>query len=75
MSIQDERLAVIRRVYAEWEAEVIADVEPDPRYAHSGPSQYPETVATLSAPERQQRDLVQRTEQALRDAGLPVVYP
>jgi hypothetical protein len=69
-----ERNRIIGEVYREWAAEQADTFEPDPRYRDNNPSQYPETAEALSAPPNRQDDLQRRTETALREAGLPVVW-
>lgn len=63
------RLAVIQQVYAAWEAEQ-GNVQPDPQFARSGPSQYPEGIVAVSAPTPAQDDLYGRVREALKRAGL-----
>lgn len=74
LSVQDQRLIVIARVQREWALEQAGKVKPDRKYARAGRSQYPEGVEALSASDKAQADLKSRTDEALREAGLPVSW-
>lgn len=43
-----ERMRGIQEAYDTWVAKYATQVEPDPRYSHDGPSQYPEGIVAVS---------------------------
>jgi hypothetical protein len=64
---------VIRRVFAEWRAEVASRVEVERRYLTDERSQYGEAPEALSASPADDTELHRRVQQALIEAGLPQI--
>lgn len=62
---REQRLRIIADEHTRWEQELEGKVAPDPEYSNRNPSQYPETIVTVSASPAQQDEFVRR----LRERG------
>lgn len=56
---RQERLDAIAAAFDRWTEGWERRVQPERRYVHPGPSQYPEHVVTVSAPAAAQAELVE----------------
>lgn len=75
---RDERAAIIAKVHEEWTAEVLATIADDGPTEHDphhpgGRSDYVLHLADMEATPDQEQQLVDRTNAALREAGLRVL--